>query len=204
MNKAIEQEPDAAVVKGTDTSSPTDPADTSLMGGEKMGAGHQALMDAAQALHDICERLENNGSDDLSIRKYCKKMCSKLEDIAGDIKARAEKHKTKLDGAEKADASEDDEDPMDEDDYEPSKEEKAIETNPDGVILTKAFPDWKPRRMTFKDILPEVPVATDLSPQEPVVTKAQRKATKLANNRLAKSINGLNQLLDAALANGRL
>lgn len=200
------------VVKG-DVSAGDSPAtpesgSSSAESGAKMGAGHRALMNFVQGLHDICERVESEGgeSDDLSIRKFVKKLCAKGKDLAGDAKARAEKHKAKLDKAGADD--EDDDDPMDEDDYTPSTEEKAIETTADGAIITKAFPDWTPRRMTAADIVlvsPETP-ATPATPGEqgPVITKAERKALAAANKRLAKSFQGLSQLLDAAIANGKM
>lgn len=171
--------------------------------GAKMSAGHQALMNAVQGLSDICEQLSNNGSDDLSIRRFCKKMCMKLKDFAGDIKARAEKHKAKLDMADPdKDGDDDTDDPMDEEDYTPSTEEKAITLDDKGCIITKAFPEWKPRRMTFADLAPAPVVETPAPTPAPAVRP--NKAEVKANRRLAKSFDNLSVLLDAAISNGRV
>lgn len=167
--------------------------DSTSSSDKKMGAGHQTLMNAAQGLKDICSQLMDNGSDDLSLRKYCKKMCTKLEDLAGDMKARAEKHKSKIDGAETTD----NEDPMNEDDYEPSTEEKAITVDAVGAIITKSFPDWKPRRMTMANLVEVV------SPAIPATDPAVDPETaQAALKRLSKVFKKVQPLLDAAVANG--
>lgn len=204
----VEGTPPQSGAAATDTTQKTDDKQVVVKGevtddiagdsGSGMGAGHTALMDAVQGLSDICSNLSGNKSDDLSLRKFAKKVCEKLKGIAGDIKARAEKHKAKLDSSESTD---DDTDPMDEDDYEPTVEEKAIETNAEGAVITKAFPDWKPRRMTFTNLAPvtapeptqiKAPVEDTVSPEE------ERKALK----RLHRAIKKAQPHLEAAAANG--
>lgn len=187
-----------------ETSTTATNTDTSTPGG-KLGAGHQTALDISQGLMDLCKRAEENNSDDLSLRKFFKKLCGKMKDIAGEIKARAEKHKGKIDAHDKGEDTDDDTDPMDEDDYEPSMEEKAIELDPEGVIIVKSF-DWKPRRMSFANLVPVDANPTPAVPAPPAVT-VDRKLKKVelkAHAKLAASIDALNQLVEAAAANGRL
>jgi hypothetical protein len=173
---------------------------TSSKGEKKMGAGHKTLMDVAQGLHDLCMMLEDSGTDDPSIMKYCMKKCKKFKEEAGELKARAEKHMSKLNEDEKEDQDED-EDPMDEDDYEPTAEEKAIQVDDKGVIITKSFPEWEPRRMTFANLTPITPETPAPIPEpSPIHRKAMTKVGK----RINKSVETLSQLLDAAIANGKL
>lgn len=177
----------------------TDPNNTDDPNKPKMGAGQRAMMNFVQGLMDCCKRLEEEGSlsDDLSIRKYCKKVCEKVKNgIAGEVKARAEKHKARLDGAGG------DEDPMDEDDYEPSAEEKAIELDDKGVIVTKAFPEWKPVRMKLENIVPvTTPAQTVQTPAVETVSPEQEAA---ALKRMRRAIKKVQPYLDAAAANGLL
>jgi len=168
----------------------------------KPNGGHQTALNIIQGLMDLCKQAENNGSDDLSFRRYFKRLCGKMKDLAGDIKARAEKHKGKLDAHDKGAAADDDTDPMDEDDYKPSMEEKAIEVDADGAIIVKSFPDWKPRRMTFANI---VDASTAPAPVPAVTVKSKpSKEEKLLNQRLTEALNALTPLLEAGAANGVL
>lgn len=165
----------------------------------KMGAGHRAMMNFVQGLNDLCTRLEDEGaeSDDISIRKFIKKACAKAKDMAGDVMARAEKHQAKLGDRQ----DDDDINPMDEDDYEPSTEEKAITVDKDGYVVVKSFPDWKPRRMSLENIV-ETPTgdATTKSVGEFASPEEELRAVK----RLKRAIKKAQPLLDAASANGLL
>lgn len=195
--------PAAPVIVKSETSDSPDNGTSEQTGKGKLGAGHQTALDIAQGLMDLCKRSEENGSDDLSLRKFFKKLCGKMKDMAGEIKARAEKHKGKIDAHDKGEDT-DDEDPMDEDDYEPSAEEKAIELNSDGIIIVKSF-DWKPRRMSISNLAPVV--ETSPTPEVPTVpkrTKKEKKEDDAATARLAQSFDQLSQLLNAGLANGVL
>lgn len=193
------------LVKGdVPTSTSTDTADApsahaDAAGGPKMGAGHRAMINFSQGLNDLCTRIEEEGaeSDDLSVRKYIRKVCAKAKDLAGDVLARAEKHASKLNGNEK----DDDDNPMDEDDYSPSAEEKAINTDAEGFIVVKSFPNWKPRRMTFKDIAetPAIPATPETKSIEDTVSPEEEKR---ARKRLRKAMAQVQPLLEAAQANG--
>lgn len=166
--------------------------------------GCRALYNTAQGLIDLARCLESDGgeSDDLSVRKFSAKGAAALKDLASTYKARAEKLKAKLSGAES------DED-WDDEDADLSIEEKAVECADDGAIIIKSFPDWKPRRMTFANLVPTpstpaVPSASGeatISAEEQAILDAQMQ---VLNKAIRKKTRMAKELMEAGIANGRI
>lgn len=168
---------------------------------ETPSRGCRAFYNTAQCLLDIANCLETDAgeSDDLSVRKFAKKEAARLKEEAAVFKARAEKLRSKLSGAEL------DED-WDDEDAELSMEEKAITVADDGAIIVKAFPDWKPRRMTIANLspaqspTPSSPETPTVSPEEQIILDTQMK---VLNKALRQRARIAKELMEAAIANGR-
>lgn len=168
---------------------------------ETPSRGCRAFYNTAQCLLDIANCLETDAgeSDDLSVRKFAKKEAARLKEEAAVFKARAEKLRSKLEGK--------DEDDWDDEDAELSVEEKAITVADDGALVIKAFPDWKPRRMTIANLspvetpTPASPETPTVSPEEQVVLDAQYKVLVKALRQKARMAK---ELMEAAIANGRI
>ena len=168
---------------------------------ETPSRGCRAFYNTAQSLLDIanCLEIDAGESDDLSVRKFAKKEATRLKEEAAVFKARAEKLRSKLEGK--------DEDDWDDEDAELSVEEKAITVADDGALVIKAFPDWKPRRMTIANLSPvetPTPVSPEtptVSPEEQVVLDAQYKVLVKALRQKARMAK---ELMEAAIANGRI
>jgi hypothetical protein len=176
----VKGSPDTAVESGS-----------SDMNGDCPSHGCRALFNAAQMLMDGASTLEEDAakSDNNSVRKYAKKKAAKMRDEAGDMKARAEKLKATFD-------TDDDTDAMDNDDYEPSTEEKAIQVDTDGAIIVKSFPNWKPVRLKLSNIV-DTPIAVT-----EVKAEVDPEEERAVMKRLKKAMKKVQPYLEAASHNG--
>ncbi len=127
----------------------------------------KAMYDGAQSLLDLCAMIESQmqQSEHLPARKYATKVCADLKKTADEVQAMGDKIAKELSGEvydeEEPDGDEDGEDTDSDGDGEPVD---AVETDDDGTIINKSFPNYKPRRFKVSDL-------------GPAVKKSQRKNT---------------------------
>lgn len=163
----------------------------------------RTLLDGSQMLLDLGDQLTQSiaQSEHKKARKYVGKIIEELTATAEEMSAMAEKVKAELDD-EPSDSSEpaesDDEgetEDVEEESEEVEVEAKALARRPDGSIICKSFPNWKPRRFTV-DALSD-PQPKQANNDDPVVLRALQRE-------VAKAKREAKALLRAAAANGKV
>ena len=103
-----------------------------------------ALFQLAQGLMDLCDQADAMGEAGEHVKglKLLKKHCEALKNMAAKVKADAETVAADVGGGEMAD------------DYETPDEPEAVETDDEGVMVSKSFGGWRPERAVFKKAAP--------------------------------------------------